>query len=122
MGSSEYQILSIYGRKQGLTFTKDITVVQAAPALARTQLQAGRVEAAMMWEPTTTVTLRDNAQYRTILTGDVAWKSIASKDGWEVVLSARHDFLQRSPQAVGRLLKMLQEGAQLIKANPDEAD
>src|SRR5215218_1780245 len=52
MGSSEYQILAIYARNQGLVFTKDITVVQAGPSLARTQLQANRVEAAMFWEPT----------------------------------------------------------------------
>ena len=122
MGSSEYQILAIYGRKQGVVFGKDITVVQANPALARTQLQAGRVEAAMMWEPTTTVTLRDNPNYRTILRGDAAWNAIATKPGWEVVLTARHDFLKRSPQAVERITKWLQEGEQLIKANPDEAD
>jgi ABC-type nitrate/sulfonate/bicarbonate transport system substrate-binding protein len=122
MGSSEYQILALYGRSQGVVFGKDVTVVQAGPPLARTQLQAKRVDAAMTWEPSATLTLRDNPQYRTILTGDTAWKEIARADGWELVLAVREDFLKRSPQAIPRLLRMFQEGAQFIKTNADAAD
>ena len=122
MGSSEYQILALYGRAQGIVFGKDVTVVQAGPPLARTQLQARRVEAAMTWEPSATLTLRDNPQYRTILTGDVAWRSIAKADGWELVLAVREDFLKRSPDAVPRLLKMFQDGQRFVKTNLDEAD
>lgn len=107
MGSSEYQILALYGRSQGVVFGKDVTVVQAGPPLARTQLQAKRVDAAMTWEPSATLTLRDNPEYRTILTGDTAWKQIARADGWELILAVREDFLKRSPQAVPRLQKML---------------
>jgi ABC-type nitrate/sulfonate/bicarbonate transport system substrate-binding protein len=122
MGSSEYQILALYGRTQGVVFGKDVTVVQAGPPLARTQLQARRVDAAMTWEPSATLTLRDNPEYRTILTGDTAWKQVAKADGWELVLAVREDFLKRSPQAVARLLRMFQEGAAFIKTNTDAAD
>ena len=122
MGSSEYQILALYGRSQGVVFGKDVTVVQAGPPLARTQLQARRVDAAMTWEPSATLTLRDNPEYRTILTGDTAWRQIARADGWELILAVREDFLKRSPQAVPRLQKMFQEGAAFIKTNVDAAD
>ncbi len=122
MGSSEYQILALYGRAQGVVFGKDVTVVQAGPPLARTQLQAKRVDAAMTWEPSATLTLRDNPQYRTILTGDTAWNAIAKADGWELVLAVREDFLKRSPEAVPRLLKMFQDGQRFVKTNLDEAD
>ena len=122
MGSSEYQILALYGRSQGVVFGKDVTVVQAGPPMARTQLQAKRVDAAMTWEPTATLTLRDNPQYRTILTGDTAWKSIAKAEGWELIVTMREDFLKKSPDAVPRLLKMFQDGARFIKSNTDEAD
>lgn len=122
MGSSEYQILSIYGRAQGVVFGKDVTVVQAGPPLARTQLQARRVDAAMTWEPSATLTLRDNPGYRTILTGDTAWKAIARADGWQLILAMREDFLRRSPEAVSRVLRMLQDGQRFIAASPDEAD
>jgi ABC-type nitrate/sulfonate/bicarbonate transport system substrate-binding protein len=122
MGSSEYQILSLYGRSQGIVFGKDVTVVQAGPPLARTQLQAKRVDAAMTWEPSATLTLRDNPQYRTILTGDTAWKSIAKADGWELIVAAREDFLKKSPDAVPRLLRMFQDGQRFIKSNTDDAD
>jgi ABC-type nitrate/sulfonate/bicarbonate transport system substrate-binding protein len=122
MGSSEYQILALYGRTQGVVFGKDVTVVQAAPPMARTQLQAKRVDAAMTWEPSATLTLRDNPAYRTVLTGDTAWKSIARADGWELVLAVREDFLKRSPDAVMRMLKMFQDGQRFVKTNLDDAD
>jgi ABC-type nitrate/sulfonate/bicarbonate transport system substrate-binding protein len=122
MGSSEYQILALYGRSQGVIFGKDVTVVQAGPPLARTQLQAKRVDAAMTWEPSATLTLRDNPQYRTILTGDTAWKQVAKNDGWELILAVREDFLKRSPEAVPRLLRMLQDGARFIENDADTAD
>jgi ABC-type nitrate/sulfonate/bicarbonate transport system substrate-binding protein len=122
MGSSEYQILSIYGRTQGVVFGKDVTVVQAGPPLARTQLQAKRVDAAMTWEPSATLTLRDNPGYRAILTGDTAWKSIARGDGWQLVVGMREDFLRRSPEAIPRLLKMLQDGQRFLRTNLDDAD
>ncbi|HEX3176707.1 MAG TPA: ABC transporter substrate-binding protein [Methylomirabilota bacterium] len=122
MGSSEYQILALYGRSQGVVFGKDVTVVQAGPPMARTQLQSKRVDAAMTWEPSATLTLRDNPQYRTILTGDTAWKEIARADGWELVLAVREDFLRRSPEAVPRLLRMFQDGQRFIKTNVEAAD
>jgi ABC-type nitrate/sulfonate/bicarbonate transport system substrate-binding protein len=122
IGSSEYQILALYGRSQGVVFGKDVTVVQAGPPLARTQLQAKRVDAAMTWEPSATLTLRDNPEYRTILTGDTAWKQVAKADGWELVLAVREDFLKRNGPAVPRLMQMFQEGARFIKTSTDAAD
>src|SRR5262249_33280837 len=103
MGSSEHQILSISRRQPGGGLGQDVKVVQAGPPLARTQLQTKRVDAAMTWEPSATLTLRDNPGYRTILTGDTAWRSIARADGWQLVLAVREDFLRRSPEAVPRL-------------------
>jgi ABC-type nitrate/sulfonate/bicarbonate transport system substrate-binding protein len=96
--------------------------VQAGPPLARSQLQANRVEAAMFWEPTTTLTLRDNPQYRILLSGEQAWKAVANAAGWELVLAMRDDFLKRSPAAVPRIMKMLQEAQQFIRSNTDDAD
>jgi ABC-type nitrate/sulfonate/bicarbonate transport system substrate-binding protein len=122
MGSSEYQILALYGRSQGVVFGKDVTVVQAGPPLARTQLQARRVEAAMTWEPTATLTLRDNPQYRTILTGDTAWKAIARADGWELIVAMREDFLRKGPDTVARVMRMFQDGQRFIRSNVDDAD
>jgi ABC-type taurine transport system substrate-binding protein len=122
MASSEYQVMSIYGRSQGIVFGKDVTVVQAGPPLARTQLQAKRVEASMTWEPALTLTLRDNPAYRTIATGDQMWKAISKTTGWQLVLVMREEFLKKSPEAVPRLIKMFQEGANYLKTNVDDAD
>jgi NitT/TauT family transport system substrate-binding protein len=122
MGSSEYQITSIYGRKQGLVFGQDVTVVQAGPPLARAQLQAKRVDAAMIWEPTTTLALRDNPAFRVIMSGDTAWKAIANTHGWDLVLAMRKDFLERNAALVPRLITMFQDAQQHIRTNVDDAD
>jgi ABC-type nitrate/sulfonate/bicarbonate transport system substrate-binding protein len=122
MGSAEYQIMAIYGRTQGVVFGKDVTVVQAGPPLVRSQLQAKRVDAGMTWEPSATLTLRDDPEYRVILRGDSAWKSIARANGWQLVMAMREDFLKKHPEAVPKLTKMFQDAARFIRTNPDDAD
>jgi ABC-type nitrate/sulfonate/bicarbonate transport system substrate-binding protein len=122
MGASEYYILSTYGKSLGLDLGKDITVVQANPGLARTQLQAKRVDAAMTWEPTATLTLNDSKDHRVILNGDAAWKQLAKHRGWELVVIVRDGYLKQNPQAVPKLLRTFQAGVEYIKSNPDGAD
>ena len=122
LGSSEYQITAIYARKQGVVLGQDVTVVQASPPLARTQLQAGRVDAAMLWEPTTTEALRDNAAYRIIMSGDQAWKGIANSRGWDLVLAMRRDAIKRDPALVPRLIRMFQDTQRYMHDNLDDAD
>jgi NitT/TauT family transport system substrate-binding protein len=122
VGSSEYQVTAIYGRKLGLNFGTDVTVVSAAPPLARAQLEATRVDAAMLWEPTTTLALRDNPQFRVIMSGDTAWKAIANVRGWDLVVSARDDFLKRNVRFVPRLIAMFQDAQKYMKDNLDDAD
>ena len=122
MGSSEYQITSIYSRKLGLVMGNDVTVVQAAPAVARAQLQAQRVDAAMLWEPTTTLALRDNPAFRVVMSGDAAWKAIANARGWDLVLAMRQEFLARNAALVPRLIQIFQETQQYMRSHVDDAD
>jgi ABC-type nitrate/sulfonate/bicarbonate transport system substrate-binding protein len=122
MGSSEFQILAIYAKSKGLDLRRDVTVVQAGPPLARAQLAAGRVDAAMTWEPTATLTLRDSTDYRIILNGRAAWRELTGKDGWELVVQVREDVARRTPEAVTRLLATLQDGQRFLRTNLDDAD
>jgi ABC-type nitrate/sulfonate/bicarbonate transport system substrate-binding protein len=122
MGSAEYQILAMYGKARGLTFGKDVTVVQAGPPLARTQLAAKRVDAAMTWETNATLTLRDNPQYRVVVSGETAWQTVANSSGWQLLVLVNEGFFTRHPNGVPALLKMLQDGAQFIMENPAEVD
>jgi NitT/TauT family transport system substrate-binding protein len=122
MGSAEYQTLAVYGRTQKLVFGKDVTVVQASPPVARSQLQAKRVEGAMLWEPTTTLALQDNPDYRVILAGDQAWSAISKTIGWDLVVAMREDFLKAHPAAVPRLITMFEQARDWYLAHLDEAD
>lgn len=122
MGSQQYQTVAIYGRSKGLTLGTDVTVVQASFALARTQLAAGRVDAAMVIEPIVTMMLKENPQYRMIFNGGVAWKELTGEEGWELVVPLREDFIKRAPGAVTRWIAALQDVQAFVKQNVDEAD
>jgi ABC-type nitrate/sulfonate/bicarbonate transport system substrate-binding protein len=122
MGSQQYQTVAIYGRSRGLTLGTDVTVVQASFALARTQLAAGRVDAAMVIEPIATLMLKENPGYRMIFNGGAAWKELTGEEGWELVVPLREDFIKRHPAAVRTWIAALQEVQGYIKQNVDEAD
>jgi len=122
MGSQQYQAVAIHGRAKGLALGTDVTVVQASFALARTQLAAGRVDAAMVIEPITTMMLKENAQYRMIFNGGAAWRELTGEEGWDLVVPLREDFIKRAPTAVARWLAALQEVQAFVKQNVDEAD
>ena len=122
VGSAEYQVTAIYARKLGLNPGTDVTVVSAAPPLARAQLEAKRVDAAMLWEPTTTLALRDNSAFprdhvgRRRLEGDREYARL------EFVLAGRDDFLKRNAALIPRLIAALQETQKFMKDSVDQTD
>lgn len=122
MASSEYTVLSLYGKHKGLAFGTDVTVVQAGPPLVRTQLAADRVDAGMTWEPTLTMTMRDNAAYRVILNGKQAWREMTGKDGWLLALGVREDWIAKNAAGLPRVIAAFDEAARFMKSNPDECD
>jgi ABC-type nitrate/sulfonate/bicarbonate transport system substrate-binding protein len=122
MGSQQYQAVAIYGRSKGLTVGTDVTVVQASFPLARTQLAAGRVDAAMVIEPIATMMLKENPQYRMIFNGGEAWRELTGEEGWELVVPLREEFIKRAPGAVAKWIAALQDVQAFIKQNVDEAD
>jgi ABC-type nitrate/sulfonate/bicarbonate transport system substrate-binding protein len=122
MGSQQYQTVAIYGRSKSLTLGTDVSVVQASFALARTQLAAGRVDAAMVIEPIATMMLKENPAYRMIWNGGAAWKELTGEEGWELVVPLREDFIKRHPAAVKQWIAALQDVQSYIRQNVDEAD
>lgn len=122
MGSQQYQILSIYARWKGLTLGRDVTVVQASFPLARAQLAAQRVDAAMVIEPQATLALRDNPAYRIIFNGRSAWREMTRSDGWELIAILREEVARRTPEAVSALIATLRAFQDEVRTNLDGAD
>jgi len=122
MASSEYSVLSLYGKSKGVIFGKDVTVVQAGPPLVRTQLMADRVDAGMTWEPTATMTMRDNANYRIVFNGKQGWREMTGKDGWLLALGMREDWIAKNAAGLPRVIAAFDEAARFMKSNPDECD
>jgi len=122
MASSEYAILSVYAKKKGLVFGKDVTVVQAGPPLVRTQMAADRVDAGMTWEPTATMTMRDNPAYRIIFNGKEGWREITGKEGWLLALGMREDWIARNAAGLPKVIAAFDEAARFMRSNPDECD
>jgi len=122
MASSEYAVLSVYAKRKGVALGKDVTVVQAGPPLVRTQMAADRVDAGMTWEPTATMTMRDNPAYRVILNGKEAWKEITGRDGWLLALGMREDWLAKNAAILPRVIAAYEDAAKFMRSNPDECD
>jgi ABC-type nitrate/sulfonate/bicarbonate transport system substrate-binding protein len=124
MGSSEYQLLAMYGRSQGIEFGRDVTVVQAGPPLARSQLGAGRVDAAMSWETNTTLLLGDSPSYRRIFGGETAWAALAGPNthGWQLLLTLHEDAIKRHRDIIPRLLEMWRDAAKFMTDHTEEAE
>ena len=57
MGGSQFQVIKIYTNAKDIDLGKDITVVNANFAVARAQLEADRVDAALVIEPLASITL-----------------------------------------------------------------
>jgi ABC-type nitrate/sulfonate/bicarbonate transport system substrate-binding protein len=122
MGSGQYQILAIYAASKGLDLKKDITVVNANFAVARAQLAAGRVEAAMVIEPIATLMLKENPKLTAVFEANKAWKELTGSEGWELVYAMREDSIKRVPNMPKMFLAALQDVSAFLKSNPDEAD
>ncbi len=122
VASSEYQVLTVVAKSKGLIMGKDVTVVPADPPLARTQLAAGRVDAAMTWEPNATLTMRDNPAYHIMFNAKQGWRELTGKDGWLLVVVAHEGFIRRSPELIPRVVAAFRDAAQFMRSNPDEAD
>lgn len=125
MGSSEYLLLAMYARSQGVELGKDVTVMQAGPPIAKAMLEAGRVDAAMSWETNTTLLLKSNPKFRRVIGGENAWAALTGsdrKDGWQLVITMHEDVLRKHPNAIPKLHAMWQDAAKFLVTNTDEAE
>jgi NitT/TauT family transport system substrate-binding protein len=122
VGFSEFQYMEIYARKMGLDLRKDVTLVDATTALAQAQLQAQRVDAAILWEPSATQALRAMPDLRVILRGDVAWQAVSGGQGWDVVVCISTEWAKAHPALLPRLVKTYQDYEAFMLSQPDAAD
>jgi ABC-type nitrate/sulfonate/bicarbonate transport system substrate-binding protein len=119
---SEYDFLDIYARKQGINFKTDVNIVDASTSLMQAQLEAGRVDAILAWDPALDMTLAKNPDAKVVVNGSEAWRSVAGGDACESCLIVRTDYLKEHPTTLKRLLKMYSDAAEFAKSNPEEAD
>src|SRR5499427_8270961 len=122
MGGSQFQVIKIYTNAKGIDLGKDITVVNANFAVARAQLEADRVDAALVIEPLASIISRQNPGWRVIFNGAQGWKEITGQEGWEIVTAMRADAIAKNPNAPKMLIAALQDVAQFMKSDTVEAD
>src|SRR5262245_46857519 len=121
MGGSQYQMVAIYAAAKGLKLGRDITVVNGNFAVSRAQLEAGRVEAAVIAEPMATSIMQQNPDWKVIFNGAAGWKELTGQDGWEIVAAMGADAIQRVPAAPKMMIAALQDVAHLPRTQPDAA-
>jgi len=122
MGGSQYQMVAIYAGAKGLKLGREITIVNGNFAVSRAQLEAGRVDAAVIAEPMATSIMLQNPDWRVIFNGADGWKELTGQDGWEIVTAMRADAIQRVPAAPKMMIAALQDVAEFIRTETDAAD
>ena len=124
VGATDYPILRSYVKKVlGVDMEKAMTVVAAVYPVARAQLQAGRVEAAVLVEPHITLALRNITTAHVIFDFNEGWRELTGHPyGIYLVTAFREDFLRDNPDVAVKIMRTLQDAENFIMNNPDEAD
>ena len=122
MGGSQFQVTKMYLAAKGIDLGKDITVVNANFAVARAQLEADRVDAALVIEPLASIIAKQNPSWHVIFNGAQGWKEISGEDGWEIVTAMRADAIVKNPGAPKMLVAALQDVAAFMQSNTADAD
>ena len=122
MGGSQFQVVKIYANAKGLEIGKDIIAVNANFGVARAQLEAGRVDAALVIEPLASISAKQHPDWHVVFNGAQGWKELTGEDGWEIVPAMRSDAIARIPNGPKMLLAALQDVADFINKNTAEAD
>jgi len=122
MGGSQYQVVKMYTAAKGIDLGKDIVAVNANFAVARAQLEAGRVDAALVIEPLASIIAKQNPDWHVIFNGAEGWKEIAGEAGWEIVPAMRADAIAKNPKAPQMLLAALQDTAAVFEKETAAAD
>jgi ABC-type nitrate/sulfonate/bicarbonate transport system substrate-binding protein len=122
MGGSQFQVVKIYANAKGIDLGKDITVVNANFGVARAQLEAGRVDAALVIEPLASISAKQHPDWHVIFNGAQGWQEIAGESGWEIVPAMRADAIAKNPAAPKMLLAALQDVAAVFEKDTAAAD
>lgn len=121
VASAEFQTLAVIARSQGLDLEEDVTLVNASPADVRTQLEAGRVDAGMLWEPGASLALQDGDDYEVILNGADAWEELTGEQGWELVWAMQRPFIEENPEAPEAWIAAQRDAVEWLFSNPEDA-
>ena len=122
MGGSQFQVTKIYANAKGIDLGKDIITVNANFAVARAQLEAGRVDAALVIEPLASITARQHPDWHVIFNGAQGWKEITGGDGWEIVTAMRADAIAKNPKAPQMLIAAPQDVADVMHKDTAAGD
>jgi ABC-type nitrate/sulfonate/bicarbonate transport system substrate-binding protein len=122
MGSGQFQILSIIAKSQNIDMAKDMTLVTANFAVARAQLAAARVDAAMIIEPIATMMIKEDPSLKIIFNANDEWKKLTGFPGWELVYAMREDAIKKTAKAPEMFLAALQDVTKFLQTDPDGAD
>jgi len=114
MGGSQFQVVKIYAAAKGIDLGKDITVVNANFAVARAQLEASRVDAALVIEPLASIINKQRPDWHVIFNGAEGWKEITGESGWEIVPAMRAELIAKYPNAPKMMIAALQDVANVM--------
>ena len=122
LSSSEYHILRLVARSQGLNLDNEVRVVQASPSVARAHLQSGEVAAILTFEPLASLALTQDPSYHPVFTAAQGWGALTEETGWLLITLVREDWLKRHPGGAQLWMAALQDAALFLREDPAASD
>jgi ABC-type nitrate/sulfonate/bicarbonate transport system substrate-binding protein len=120
--ASEYQVLAITAKAQGIDLEKDVQIVNAEVGGMQALIEGGRVDAVDGWEPTLSLMQKKDSELRVVWNGAEAWKEMTGRTGRNLNFVVREDWLDENADSVQRIVDMWTEVVATIEAKPDEVD
>ena len=84
MGGSQFQVIKNVCGSQGPRPRQGHHCGQCQFRASRAQLEADRVDAALVIEPLASIILKQNPDWKVIFNGAEGWKEITGQEGWEI--------------------------------------
>ena len=112
-GSYLEYLLDVFAEREGLHLDELTLVDTLDDAAAGPDLQAGKIDAAFLWEPYLTEAQQSVGGTRLFSTAELPGLTYS-------VLTLRRDFLRERPDDVAALLRVWERAVRFIREHPDE--
>lgn len=122
-GSGFYGMLFLHLQQNGIDPRKDINLISAAPPAVRTQLETGKVDAGVVWEPNLSMLIQKGFHAVGDMNADIR-KSLGMKADariWYLGAAAWKKWIDEDPERLMAVYRAFKDAEKFFNEKPDES-